>query len=468
MSPDFAHAEVRLWDRTVGALVETDTGRVVFEYDPEFTRSGLEISPIHLPLERRGPIVFDELRAKPAFDGLPGVVADALPDAFGNRVIRAYFGARGHAERALSPVQRLLYIGERAIGALTFHPAEQFPSSPADMESLEIAALVRDARRLLEEVDGTPEIAVPEIYRVGSSAGGMRPKAVVLHDPVASTVRSAYATPRPGEVPTILKFDGVGPSSGLSGLSGLAGTSVPADSTASSSNGGDVLSAPQPFNRVEVVYAQLARAAGIDMADVQVLHAGEHRHLLIRRFDLEEPAGATGTGTETKTDIRRLHQHTLGGALHVDYNDPGASSYEEYLRTILRLGMPPAAVQEGFRRMAFNVMAINQDDHVKNLSFHMAPDGNWRLTPAYDVTFARGQGFTKRHQMRINDKVAGITRADLLAVAHTFAIKRPERILQHIDDALDGWDAESRRHEVPEAVRVEVGTSLRQRRQELA
>ena len=202
-----AHAEVLLFGETVGAVVELEDGRILFEFADSFRRRGLEISPIHLPTSLRGPVAFDELRRSPAFEGLPGVLADALPDSFGNRVIRAYFAARGDTARALSPVQRLLYVGERALGALTFQPAEAVPVRPAELESLELAALVRDARRIIE---GDHAIAIPEIYRMSASAGGMRPKALVLFDPHALSIRSGHAEPRPGEIACLLKFDGVG------------------------------------------------------------------------------------------------------------------------------------------------------------------------------------------------------------------------------------------------------------------
>lgn len=395
------YAEVRLWGRTVGGVVELDSGRIVFEYADDFHQADLEPSPIWLPVERRGPVSFPALADKPAFNGLPGLLADALPDAFGNRVIRAYYAARGSERLALSPVQRLLYVGERALGALTFHPAEEIPTRPAELESLEIAALVADARRIIE---GRPEVALPEIYRIGASAGGMRPKAVVLYNPASGDIRSAYAAPHPGDVPAILKFDGVGDGAG-----------PPAES----------LGQPQPFNRVEAAYAAMARAAGIDMAESRLLESGAHGHLLVTRFDFD---GAT-----------RLHQHSFGGMIHVDYHEPGASSYEEYLRTILRLGLAQASIVEGFRRMVFNVLAVNQDDHVKNLSFHMGPDGRWRLTPAYDVTFAHGSGFTARHQMRVRDKTAGVTMKDLLALADVFDIRAPDHIIERTRAALAGW-----------------------------
>ena len=403
-------AEVRLWGRTVGGVVEMDDGAIVFEYDERFRRSGLEISPVHLPLSLRGPVRLDELRRKEAFRGLPGVLADALPDAFGTRVIRAYYTARGQVEKAFSPVQHLLYVGARAIGALSFHPAEDLPLKAAEEEALEVAALVADARRI---ITGDAEVAIPEIYRVGSSAGGMRPKAVVLFDPHTREVRSAFAPPGPGDVPAILKFDGVGDAAVERRLG-----------------------EPQPFNRVEAAYADMARAAGIDMADMYLLESGEgHAHLVVTRFDRP--------GSEP------LHQHTLGGLLHLDYNDPGASSYEEYLRTALGLGMPHGQILEGYRRMAFNVLAVNQDDHVKNLSFHMDPEGTWRLTPAYDVTFAQGGGWTASHQMRVNDKRAGLTRADLLAVADVFGIRAPDRVVDEIAAVVADWPSFAAARGVP-------------------
>lgn len=428
MAEVVAFAEVRLWERTVGGVAELDDGQIVFEYDDAFRRSGLEISPLHLPLSTHGPVRFQELVRQDGFRGLPGVLADALPDAFGTTVIRAYYTARGRTGRAFSPVQHLLYVGERALGALTFHPAEVLERTPAESEALEVAALVADARRI---IGGAAEVSVPEIYRIGSSAGGMRPKAVVLFNAGTGEVRSAFAPPAEGDVPAILKFDGVGERI------------IHRE-----------LGEPEPFNRVEAAYSRMAREAGLHVVDVQVLESPEgHAHLLIPRFDVHDGA--------------RLHQHTLGGLLHVDYNDPGASSYEEYLRIILRLGMPPAAVIEGYRRMLFNLLAVNQDDHVKNLSFHMDPEGTWSLTPAYDLTFARGGGLSATHRMRVADKRAGITRADLLGVAETFAIRNAAGLLERVADAVAGWPVHARACGVPAETIREVGAALERRRRAL-
>lgn len=422
-------AEIRLWGRTVGAIAELDDGAIIFEYAEAFRREGLEISPIHLSAKQRGPITFGELARKPAFNGLPGVFADSLPDAFGNLVIRAYYAARGAEDLAMSPVQRLLYVGQRAIGALTYHPEVALPTRPAEQQSLEVASLVREARQV---VAGSPDVAIPEIYRIGSSAGGMRPKALVWHDPVTHEIRSGYAPPRAGEVASLLKFDGVGD------------TSSP-----------DALAAPAPFNRVEAAYATMAREAGITLPDIHLLpNSDGYAHLLITRFDLE-PDGS------------RIHQHTLGGLLHVDYNDPGASSYEEFMRAALRLGVPPTDLEEIYLRLVFNVLAINQDDHVKNHSFQLRPDGGWRLAPAYDLTYAQGGGFTRRHQMRVNDKVAGITRADLLTVAELFGIKAAAKVIARVEAALADWPRHAAATAVPSAVSNEIGAALAVRRREV-
>jgi len=427
MAEVVAFAEVCLWGRTVGGVAELEDGQIVFEYDPRFRRSELEISPLHLPLSIRGPVRFAELARKEGFRGLPGVLADALPDAFGTTVIRAYYTARGEVEKAFSPVQHLLYVGGRAIGALQFQPAEDLPTRAVEAEALEIADLVADARRIIA---GEPDVTIPEIYRIGSSAGGVRPKAVVLFNPEGGEIRSAFAPRRPGDVPSILKFDGV------------AEEAI-----------GDRLGEPRPFNRVEAAYARMARAAGLDVVEVIVLEGAQgHAHLVIPRFDHD----ADGS----------LHQHTLGGLLHVDYNQPGASSYREYLRTMLELGLPPAALIEGFRRMVFNVLAINQDDHVKNLSFHMDPDGAWSLTPAYDLTFAKGRGWTATHQMRVADKRSGISHTDLVEVARSFGIRAPSRIIERVREAVDRWPDFAREQGVPHSVLQRIQGELEQRRME--
>ena len=396
-------ASVRLWDQDVGAVAEGPNGRITFEYAEAFRKSALEISPIHLPLSREGPQEFPELARLKAFDGLPGVLADSLPDAFGNAVIKRYFAERGTPAAALSPVQRLLYIGTRAMGALEFHPAHATSTNHALEEALEVAHLVEEARRVIE---GDTAVAVPEIMQLGASAGGARAKALILWERDVNRVRSAFAAPKEGEEHWLIKFDGV--------TDGTGGPRAQEDIR------------PGPFGRIEYVYSQMARAAGIEMAETHLLIEREFAHFMTRRFDR---AGAS-----------RLHMHSLGGLLHRDYNVRGDVSYEDYFRAIRDLGMGQPAIDQAFRRMAFNVVAVNQDDHVKNFAFLLSPTGQWQLSPAFDVTFAKGNAWTRTHQMTLNGKDNDITRADLLAVGDVMDVpKAGAEIIDETVAALDLW-----------------------------
>lgn len=401
---EFAVAKVSLWDRFVGAVSEDRSGRIVFEYDEAFRRSGLEISPVHLPLSRSGPQEFAELRRLSAFNGLPGVLADALPDAFGNAVIKRYFEERGEADKALSPVQKLLYMGSRAMGALEFSPALGGRAGVAAEEALSVASLVEAARRVIE---GDLNVTVPEIMQIAASAGGARAKALILWNRPLNRVRSAFAQALAGDEPWLIKFDGV--------TEGTGGPAVREDVR------------PGPYGRIEYAYSRMARAAGIDMTETYLLHERDYAHFMTKRFD-RVPGG-------------RLHLHSLGGLHHVDYNERLAFSYEEYLRTLrtLRLGQP--SVDQAFRRMVFNLAAINQDDHVKNFAFLMGPEGSWSLSPAFDVTFARGSEWTRTHQMTLGGKSDDFTRDDLLALGATMDLpKCGALIIDAVEESLAHWE----------------------------
>jgi serine/threonine-protein kinase HipA len=393
-----ALAEVRLWDRRVGAVSEQDDGSIAFEYDPAFVRRSLQISPRKLPLAAGVIYQFPELSRIEAFAGLPGVLADALPDRFGNAVIRTYFERLGRPEAAMSPVQKLLYMGARSMGALEFHPAIRDAPLRREQEALEIAELVAQARRIVE---GRADVAMPEIMRLGTSAGGARPKAIVLWNRKTNQVRSAFARVRQGDEHWIVKFDGVGE----------LGAPQPAT---------------QPYNRVEYAYAQMARLAGITMPEVEIFEERGLAHLLVQRFD--------------RIGGKRLHMHSLGGMEHVDYNQPGAYSYEQLFRLILELNLGYEALDQAYRRACFNIAAVNQDDHVKNISFLMQDDGQWRLAPAYDLTFARGAGFTRTHQMVFNGKRDGFTLEDLIVAGRAFGLKRDGRqAIDAVAGALAQW-----------------------------
>ena len=420
MADRIATAEIFLWKHRVGAVAEQDNGIVTFEYDPAFVRLGLEISPLHLPLKMVGPVTFAELQRVEAFNGLPGVLADALPDRFGNAIIKKYFSDRGRPDAAMSPVQKLLYIGHRAIGALEFRPALRLRPTTAEQESLEISELVEQARRVVE---GRVDVAIPEIMRVGASAGGARAKALILWNREKHTVRSGFAAPAQGDEAWLIKFDGVG------------------DLDAPNSSA-------QPYNRIEYAYSRMARDAGIQIPETELLHERGFAHFMVRRFDRQ---GKT-----------RLHMHSLGGLHHVDFNTPGLFSYEQYLRTALTLELGYESLEEAYRRAAFNIMAVNQDDHVKNFSFLMNQDGRWSLAPAYDLTFAKGQGFTRVHQMTLIGKSDHFTRQDYLEAGARFGIKQNGRaIIDRIADALGNWPRYAKEAGVPPDLVQSIGTQFR-------
>jgi serine/threonine-protein kinase HipA len=399
---DFATAEIYLWGQHVGTLVESEPRRVTFEYEDDFRKSGLEISPLQLPLSRQGPVSFGELVRSEAFLGLPGVFADALPDRFGNEIIKRYFAARGRPADAMSALQRLLYVGDRAMGALTFRPAHT-PIESTE-EALEVRALVEQARHVIE---GEPGVAVPEIMQVGGSAGGARAKALVLWDRERNGIRSGHAKAHPGEEPWLIKFDGVTRDSG--------GLGMHADRT------------PSPWGRIEYVYSRMARDAGITMAETYLLPDGDLAHFMTRRFD------RTAAGD-------RLHYHSLGGLQHVDFNDQFAFSYEALFDTIRALGLGQAAVDEAYRRMAFAIATVNFDDHVKNHGFVMDSGGTWQLSPAFDVTYAENQAWTRQHQMSTGGKFRDLTRSDLLAIGALFDVRQDGRqILSDVGQALEPW-----------------------------
>ena len=410
MSGDL-RVRVGIWGREAGMLREGPDGRITFEYNPAFRASGLEISPIHLPTARQGPASFPELARKPAFLGLPGVFADALPDQFGNAVIRRYFEEQGRPDAALSPLQRLLYIGDRAMGALEFHPP--LDPGPGTDEALEVRHLVDQARRVIE---GDVSAAVPEIMQVGGSAGGARPKALILWDRAGNRVRSGFARPEPGEEPWLVKFDGV--------TSEAAGQGMRAARN------------PGPWGRIEYAYSCMACDAGIEIPETHLLRDGDLAHFMVRRFD-RSPA----KGTDPP---RRLHFHSLGGLQHIDFNDQYVFSYE------------------AFRRMVFAVATVNFDDHVKNFGFLMNPAGRWRLAPAYDVTYAENDAWTRQHQMSVNGKFRGITRRDLLEVGKMFDVPRGGReIVEEVAEAVGGWRQHARAADVADEMVEWVGGRLR-------
>lgn len=416
--PDItATANVHLWGHLVGRVMEFTNGRIGFTYDQKYRVAGCALSPKHLPLEA-GIFEFPELRKSESFHGLPGALADSLPDAFGNKIIQNYFETRGERDKALSPVQRLLYIGKRAMGALEYTPSLQ-RKTKEDERALEVQSLVESARKLIE---GDTNEAVHEIMRVGGSAGGARAKALILWDREQKRVRSGFATPKEGEESWLIKFDGVGSANVL-------------DMHA------------KPYNRIEYTYALLAKQLGITMSEVSFLEDNGLFHFMTKRFDR---AGA-----------EKLHMHSLGGMTHVDFNLPQAYSYEAWFRLMLEMNLGHQALEQGFKRMVFNLVGRNQDDHVKNISFLLdSMTAEWRLAPAYDLTFAAGSGYTARHQMTLGGRSHEFTREMVIEVGEKFSIKHPESVIDEVVGAFAGWGALAVEYDVPRNQITEVENRL--------
>lgn len=410
-------AIVSMWGNQIGQVVEFTNGRINFTYDKNYRAGGVSISPIHLPV-RPGSFEFSGLSRMESFGGLPGAIADSLPDAFGNRIIQTYFQSRGELDLALSPVQRLLYVGNRAMGALEYSPAIT-RRTPEEDRALEISMLAEEARRVIEGDCGD---AVREIMQVGASAGGARAKALILWDRDSNRVRSGFARPRENEEPWIVKFDGIG--------------------SASAKDHG-----AKPYNRVEYVYALIAQSAGIEMAPVSFIEKDGMFHFATRRFD--------------RVSGQKLHMHSLGGMEHVDYNQPQAYSYEALFRLINGLQIGSQAIEQMYRRMVFNIVGRNQDDHVKNISFLMDLHGRWKLSPAYDLTFAAGQGYTSAHQMTLAGKVDGFTREDLLNTGEMFGVRDAGHVINEVVESFSGWSFLAARHGIDRERIEDIADKLR-------
>ena len=422
-------ANVILWGRRIGAVSWDEARSVgVFQYDPAFASAGIEVAPLTMPA-REAPYEFPALD-RGTFKGLPGMLADALPDRFGNRLIDAWLAETGRSPETFNPVDRLCYIGRRGIGALEFEPSLRRQTKA---KTLEVARLVDLANRVLDEranlagaLGGENDADVLEdILSVGTSAGGARAKAVLAWNPMTGEFRSGQLDADVGFEHWLLKFDGI---------SNVTDTE---------------LADPGGFGKIEYAYASMARAAGITMSECRLHQEGGRSHFMTKRFD-RDVAG------------RKIHMQSLGAMQHFDFNDPSAYSYEQAVMTIRDLGLGMAAVEEQFRRALFNVMARNQDDHVKNIAFLMDRSGKWSLSPAYDVAYAWNPSgaWTRDHQMSLAGRRNGFERDDILRFAASIGIRK-RRALQLSDKvgaSVQDWRKHAEAAEVAphDVVRIEA------------
>jgi len=426
-------ARVKLWGRTIGA-VSLAVGRetAAFQYDPTFARSRIEVSPVTMPLSNR-VYEFPEIPAR-TFHGLPGLLADSLPDKFGNTLIDSWLATEGRSPESFNAVERLCYIGTRGMGALEFAPSEG--PKPRRAKRIEIDALVALASEVLTHrselqaslAEPAKADALRDLLHVGTSAGGARAKAIIAWNPQTNEVRSGQTKAGSGFQYWLLKFDGV------------------------SGNRDKELADPQGYCAIEYAYSLMAKAAGVAMSECRLLEENGRRHFMTRRFDRTE-AG------------EKLHMQSLGALAHYDYNSPGAHAYEQAFLVMRQLTLPMSATEEQFRRMAFNIIARNQDDHVKNIAFLMDKAGTWSLSPAFDATYAYDPEniWLKSHQMTMNGKRDNFTIVDFRECAKSALMKRgrAETIVEEVRAAVQKWPGFAEQARVTESRLDQIRRNLR-------
>lgn len=400
-------ATVILWGTTIGYFyLEEGASFVYFEYDKDFVRMGIEVSPLMMPLSNR-VYAFPEL-ATTAFRGVPGLLADSLPDRFGNAVIDQWLASQGRTPESFQVVERLCYTGKRGMGALEYLPATDLDGYGND--KIDVAGFVAFASSILENrenirMSALDDLTYKQLLQLGTSAGGARAKAIMAYNEKTGELRSGQIDLDPGYDYWLMKFDGV------------------------SRNGDHNLEDVPEYTLIEYAYYQMAVRAGITMSACRLMEENGRKHFMTKRFD--------------RVNGKKLHMQSLGAITHIDYNQPGLCSYEMAAITARQLGLPSSDIEQFFRRMVFNVLAVNQDDHVKNISFLMDRKGIWSLSPAYDITFAcdAGNKWLQAHQMTINGKKANILPEDLLACGQTMDMKpaKCKKIIAEVEAAVRDW-----------------------------
>ncbi|SKB41449.1 type II toxin-antitoxin system HipA family toxin [Daejeonella lutea] len=427
-------AEVKIWGTLAGAVAwDPATGYAVFEYDPKFKRSGWDLAPLKMPLaDNRSQFSFPELRKErdsehDTFKGLPGLLADALPDKYGNQLINLWLAQQGRPQDRMNPIEMLCFIGSRGMGALEFEPAVLKENKRTF--SIEIESLVATAQRMLDQreafatnLNKYEEHAVLDILKIGTSAGGARPKAVIAWNEKTGEVKSGQTKVPIGFEHWLIKLDGV------------------SDVQLGSSSG---------YGRVEMAYYHMAQDCGINMMPSRLLEENGRAHFMTKRFDRE----ANGT---------KHHVQTFCALKHYDYNLVNSFSYEQLFQCMRELKLTYAEAEQMFRRMVFNVLARNCDDHTKNFSFLLKQGGHWELSPAYDLCHAYrpGSEWVSQHALSINGKRNGITKADLLVIGESIRCKKAADIFEEIKGVVGNWKKYADEVGVKKGLRDEIGGTL--------
>lgn len=418
-------AKVYIWGEYAGAVLwNENTGSATFEYEPSFARKGWDLSPLMMPINENRAHSFRDL-SKDTFMGLPGLLADALPDAYGKALLDRWLASLGR--EFANPVERLCYQSKRSMGALEFMPAKD--DYLDESSAIEISSLVQIAAEVLSDKadlktnlkEDTKETLI-NIIKVSTSAGGQRAKAVIAYNDTTGEVRSGQLEAAEGFNHWLLKLDGVTNAA---------------------------LGDPQHYGKIEYAYYKMALKAGIEMTECRLLEENGRSHFMTKRFD-------------RMGGFEKIHMQTLCGIAHYDYKMLHAYSYEQAFQVMRRLRLPYGQAEQMFKRMVFNVIARNQDDHTKNISFLMDKTGTWKLSPAYDMSWAynpKGE-WTSHHQMSINNKWDNITRADLIAVAEAMHIKKADTIINETCDAVSMWTTIAKELDIPSNMIVKIDDTL--------
>lgn len=402
-------AFIKIWNETVGAVAwNPETGLTSFEYDSKFIAKKWDLAPIKIPITNSTKRVFSfpELRDVKTFRGLPGLLADVLPDDYGNQLINSWLAQNGRPENSMNPVELLCFIGTRGMGALEFEPSQFMGNSRAF--DIEIDNLINISHKILQKREGfetnlkeNEQQAMMDILKIGTSAGGARPKAIIAFNEKTGQVKSGQTKAPKGFEHWLIKLDTV------------------SDVQFGESTG---------YGRIEMAYYLMAKACEIEMMECRLMEENGRAHFMTKRFDREEG------------DIKH-HIQTLCAMQHYDFNQITSYSYEQLFQTMRMLKLPYPQAEQLFRRMAFNVIARNCDDHTKNFAFRLKQNESWELAPAYDICFAYrpGSEWVSQHNLSINGKRNNITKEDLLNVAKSMNIKKANNIIQQINDTVSKW-----------------------------
>jgi len=423
-------AYVNIWGKRVGAIAwDSSTATGAFEFEPSFIRNGWDLSPLIMPLKEASERIFSfpELRNSEAFKGLPGLIADSLPDRYGNEIINNWLSRRGRPSNSLNPIEMLCFIGKRGMGALEFEPNE--PGISDRSVKIEIDELVKMANDILTgrqdfttNISENEEKALLDILKISTSAGGARAKAVIAYNPVTGEVRSGQLLAPKGFTHWLIKFDGV------------------ADSQFGASSG---------YGRVEMAYYHMAKEAGIEMTECRLLEENGRAHFMTRRFDREQ-------GKD------KIHMQSFCAMQHYDFNKVNSYSYEQLFETMRLLSLPYTAADQLFRRMVFNVTARNCDDHTKNFAFTLEKDGEWKLSPAFDVchSYRPGSVWVSQQSLSVNGKRQMITRDDFFTVAKQMNIKKASNIVDQVNEAVKKWSGYAEEVSVDSKLRESIDKTL--------